>query len=151
MDQSSTACRNPLCSCDPCGCDECKCGVARLGSLEQRLMDWLWLTPSDTITIRDVADAFPEYAYTTLATVMDRLVVKGVLRSDLDGRTKRYAPTGNSGSHTAVLMYEALSADSDPALALRRFAESLSHSEAALLRKALDRSRRRGRSPSHNR
>ena len=100
-------------------------------------MDWLWTTPSETITIRDVADAFPEYAYTTLATIMDRLVVKGVLRSELDGRTKRYEATGSRGSHTAVLMYDALSADGNPALALRRFVESLSESEAALLRKAL--------------
>ncbi len=100
-------------------------------------MDWLWTTPSETITIRDVADAFPKYAYTTLATIMDRLVSKGVLRSALDGRTKRYETTGSRGSHTAVLMYDALSADGNPALALRRFVESLSESEAALLRKAL--------------
>ena len=105
--------------------------------LEQRVMDWLWTTSSETVTVRDVADAFPEYAYTTLATIMDRLVVKGVLRSELDGRTKRYEATGNRGSHTAVLMYHALSADGDPALALRRFVECLSESEAALLRKAL--------------
>jgi predicted transcriptional regulator len=143
MGRSSTACRNPLCSCDPCSCDECACGAAKFGALEQRIMDRLWLAPSETMTIRDLADAFPEYAYTTLATVMDRLVVKGVLRSQIDGRTKRYQATGSRGSHTAVLMHEALSADSDPALALRRFAENLSESEVALLRKALDGSERR--------
>jgi predicted transcriptional regulator len=108
-------------------------------------MEWLWTTPSDCFTIRDVADAFPEYAYTTLATVMDRLVVKGVLRSQLDGRAKRYRTTGNRGSHTAVLMYDALHADSDPALALQRFAESLSESEATVLHKSLEGSKWRRR------
>ena len=148
MGQTGTACRNPLCSCDPCGCSQCECGAKRFGSLEQRVMDWLWTAPAETITVRDVADVLPEYAYTTLATVLDRLVVKGVLQSELDGRTKRYTPTGSRGSHTAVLMRVALSADEDPALALQRFAENLTESEATILRKALDGSkRRRGRSP----
>jgi len=106
-------------------------------------MDWLWMAPRETITVRDVADALPEYAYTTMATVLDRLVVKGVLQSKLDGRTKRYTPTGNRGSHTAVLMHDALSADEDPALALQRFAENLTESEATILRKALEGSKRR--------
>ena len=149
MGQAPTACRNPLCSCDPCSCDDCACGAARLGSLEQRLMDWLWTAPSEAITVRDVADEFPEYAYTTLATVMDRLVVKWVLRSELKGRTKRYTATGSSQSHTAVLMYDALSGDDNPTLALQRFADSLSDSEAALLRRSLDPSKRRRRPHRH--
>lgn len=108
-------------------------------------MDWMWTTTSETVTIRDVSDAFSDYAYTTLATIMDRLVAKGVLRSELDGRTKRFAATGNRESHTAVLMYDALSGDDDPAPALRRFAASLSRSEAAILRSALDEPRRSSR------
>jgi len=146
MVQSASACRNPLCSCDPCGCSECECGATRFGTLEERVMDWLWVAQLETSTIRDLADAFPEYAYTTLATIMDRLVAKGALRSELDGRTKRYATTGNRGSHTAVLMYDALSAASEPAFALQRFVESLSESEAELLRKALSGSKRKRRS-----
>ena len=80
----------------------------------------------------------PEYAYTTLATVLDRLAVKGVLRSGLVGRAKHYRTVGDQGGHTAVLMYDALSTDGAPADALRRFVRSLSDSELTVLRDALD-------------
>jgi len=100
-------------------------------------MDHCWRDSAREVSVRQVADAFPGYAYTTLATVLDRLVAKGVLRSRLEGRTKRYRTTGRRGSHTAVLMYDALLADQEPAEALRRFVENLSNSEAEILRNAL--------------
>jgi len=90
------------------------------------------------MTGRDVADVLPGYAYTTVATVLDRLAQKGLVRRRMDGRTIRFAATGTGATHTAVQMHEALAATSDPDAALVRFAATVSQSEAAVLRRALE-------------
>lgn len=137
---STSRCGNPLCSCDPCGCDDqCRCGAAKLSGLERRVMDYIWDASGAEITVRDTAQAFPDHAYTTVATVLDRLVAKGVLQCHKVRRVRRYRPIGSSGSHTAVVMYEALCADGDPDVALRRFAASLTEAEATVLSEALNR------------
>jgi BlaI family transcriptional regulator, penicillinase repressor len=141
---TSTTCDNPMCSCDPCTCDGCRCGIARLGELERRVMDTLWAEPGRELTGRDVTDALADFAYTTVATVLERLVHKGLVHRRMDGRTIRFTAIGTRGAHTAVLMRETLSVDVDPDTALIRFAQTLSRSEAAVLRKALDARTRKG-------
>jgi predicted transcriptional regulator len=137
MSAPATACANPLCSCDPCGCgDDCRCGASKLSKLERRAMEFVWSAGGE-VTVRDVAAGFPEYAYTTVATVLDRLASKGVLRTRTVDRTKRYAAVGSAGTHAAVLMYDALSTAGDAEATLRRFARSLDGAEAAVLRDAL--------------
>ncbi len=136
--RATTTCGNPMCSCDPCTCENCTCGVARLGALERRVMDVLWEGADRELTGREVADGFPENAYTTVATVLDRLVRKGLVQRRLDGRSIRFAVVGTRGVHTAVLMHEDLLAGRDPDSALVSFAQTLSPSEAAVLRRALD-------------
>lgn len=137
---STVTCENPKCSCDSCTCADCRCGVARLGELERRVIEVLWNKPGREQTGRQVANALPGYAYTTVATVLDRLAQKGLVRRRMEGRTIRFTATGNAATHTAVLMYDALEETSEPDAALVRFAESISESEAAALRRALDRS-----------
>ncbi len=134
-----TTCDNPMCTCEPCVCDNCSCGVARLGKLERRVMDILWQEPDRELSVRDVATVLPDYAYTTVATVLDRLVHKGLVSRRMDGRAIKFAAIGSQGAHTAVLMHEALDAGHDTDAALVRFAGTLSHSEAAVLRRALNR------------
>jgi predicted transcriptional regulator len=134
---AKTTCDNPMCSCDPCGCDHCTCGVARVGDLERRVMTILWEQGGDELTGRQVADALPENAYTTVATVLDRLVHKGLVRRRMDGRSIRFAANGTQGAHTAVLMHETLSDGQDPEAALAHFAEILSPGEVAVLRSSL--------------
>jgi predicted transcriptional regulator len=65
--------------------------VGVLGPLEWRVLEALWSrgTPS---AVRDLADAFPEAAYTTLMTTLDRLHRKGVLTREKQGRAFRYQP-----------------------------------------------------------
>lgn len=140
-----STCSNPMCSCDPCSCRSCTCNVAKLGDLERRVMGILWEAADSEVTGRQVADELPEYAYTTVATVLDRLTHKGVVRRRMDGRTIRFAAIGSKGAHTAVLMHHALAEDSDPDAALSRFVENLSDDEAAVLRRALNRVGRRSR------
>ena len=134
-----------MCICEPCTCDDCSCGVARLGDLERRVIEILWETPESELSVRDVANVLPDYAYTTVATVLDRLVHKGLLRRRKDGRTIRFTSIGAPGTHTAVLMHEALAVDRDADAALVRFAEILSPSEAAVLRRALNGLERKAR------
>ncbi len=134
---ATTTCDNPRCSCESCTCTDCTCGGARLGELERRVIDILWEAPGRELTGRDVADVLPDYAYTTVATVLDRLARKGLVRRRRDGRTIRFVATGTGATHTAVLMHEALEATSDPGAALVRFTETISPEEAEVLRRAL--------------
>lgn len=135
---TTRTCDNPMCTCDPCSCGKgCRCGSARLGDLERRVMDRLWAEPGRELTGRDVADALADYAYTTVATVLDRLTHKGLVQRRMDGRTIRFTAVGSRGAHTAVVMHEALAVDDDPSAALVQFAGTLSRAEAAVLRDAL--------------
>ncbi len=102
-------------------------------------MDVLWEEPGRDLSGRDVADALPGYAYTTVATVLDRLAHKGMVSRTMDGRTIRFATTNTQAAHTAEVMREALVVTPDPASALVHFAKTLSRSEVALLRRTLDR------------
>jgi predicted transcriptional regulator len=127
-----------MCSCDPCTCDDCHCGAARVGELERRVMDILWEQQGREMTGRDVATLLPEYAYTTVATVLDRLVHKGLVRRKMEGRFIRFTAIGTPGAHTATLMHEALATGGeDRAAALSRFVETLSPSEATVLAHSL--------------
>lgn len=135
---TATKCDNPMCSCDPCTCAQCACGVVTLGDLERRVLGIVWDLPDPEPTAREVADALPVHAYTTVATVLDRLVNKGLLSRRRDGRSIRFAPIGVRGAYTAVVMRQALATDSDPGAALICFANTLSSSEVAVLLDALD-------------
>jgi predicted transcriptional regulator len=140
---ATTRCANPMCVCDPCTCESCRCGIARLGELERRVMDVLWEAPGREQTGRDVADWLPGYAYTTVATVLDRLVHKGLVSRRRDRRVIRFAAIGTAGAHSAVLMRESLEAAGDRHGALVYFAETLSRSEAETLHQALEQARKR--------
>jgi predicted transcriptional regulator len=100
-------------------------------------MDVLWEGPERELIGRAVADAFPEHAYTTVATVLDRLVHKGLLHRRMDGRSIKFAVIGTRGAHTAALMHDDPVASHDPGSALVSFSQTLSPSEAAILRRAL--------------
>jgi predicted transcriptional regulator len=105
-------------------------------------MDILWHQPDHELTARNVATVLPEYAYTTIATILDRLVHKGLVHRRKVGRTIRFSSIGTPEAHTAVLMHEALAAGHDPDASLVRFADTLSQQEARVLRRALDKSER---------
>jgi predicted transcriptional regulator len=139
----ATECDNPMCSCSPCRCTDCQCGSASLGQMERRVMDVLWDADGE-MTGRAVADLLPEYAYTTIATVLDRLVRKGLARRRTKGRTIRYTAIGSSAAHTAVLMHETLRAGGDPEAALAWFVSVMSPQETRALRTALT-----GTGPGH--
>ena len=108
-------------------------------------MDLLWEDPGRELTGRDVADALPDYAYTTVATILDRLVQKVMVNRRMEGRAIRFSTIGTRADHTAELMHETLVVAGDTESALVRFAETLSRSEAEVLRRALDQVKRKPR------
>jgi len=63
----------------------------RLGPLERRVLAALWDRNGDA-RVRDLQSTFPEVAYTTLMTTLDRLHRKGVLQRAADGRAFVYRP-----------------------------------------------------------
>lgn len=101
-------------------------------------MDVLWQDGVAGLTARDVANAFPGYAYTTIATVLDRLARKGSVHRERVGHVHRYVPTGDGAAHTALAVRHALDESSDPGSALSRLVALLTPEEIASLRSALD-------------
>ena len=64
-----------------------------LGALESRLMEVLWGSASE-LSVQGVCDALgPGHNYKTVMTVLNRLVEKGLLMRELDGRAYRYRPS----------------------------------------------------------
>ena len=65
--------------------------TALLGPLEWRTLEALWAR-EEPASVRDLIDAFPEIAYTTLMTTLDRLYRKGMLAREKQGRAFVYRP-----------------------------------------------------------
>ncbi len=68
--------------------------AAIFGSLELRVLEALWALGREA-SVREVLDAFPTAAYTTLMTTMERLHRKGVLERRKDGRAFLYRPVSS--------------------------------------------------------
>jgi predicted transcriptional regulator len=62
-----------------------------LGPLETRLLELLWAEKCK-LTVRQLHLAFPDLAYTTVMTTLDRLYRKGLLRRYEHGRAFAYEP-----------------------------------------------------------
>ncbi len=96
-----------------------------------------------SLTANDVARALPGRAYTTIATVLNRLAHKGfVRRASEPGRTViHYTAVATDATHTAETMRRVLLSASEPAAALAHFAETADTDELRILQQALDRRR----------
>jgi len=116
--------------------------VARLGELEQAVMDRLW-SADEPQTVRQVHEALSErrdLAYTTVMTVLQRLAKKHLVVQHRDDRAHRYAPTHGRDELVAGLMVDALDQASDTGsrqAALVHFVERVGADEAEALRRAL--------------
>jgi predicted transcriptional regulator len=113
--------------------------VNRLGELERAIMDVLWES-RDPLTVRQVSGKLTErdLAHTTVMTVLDRLAKKGFARRERDGRAWRYRAAATREAYVTELMLNALEQTGDRQAALARFARSVSETEAAALRRALE-------------
>jgi predicted transcriptional regulator len=113
--------------------------VNRLGDLERAIMDVLWES-RDPLTVRQVSGGLTErdLAHTTVMTVLDRLAKKGFARRERDGRAWHYRASATREAYVTELMLNALDQTGDRHAALARFARSVSDTEAAALRRALE-------------
>lgn len=100
-------------------------------------MDVVWDSPDEEITGRDVADALPGHAYTTLVTVLDRLSHKGLVHRTLVGRINVYRGRMTRAAFVAGAMLDVL--DGTPARdeALRVFMTGLGAGDADAVADAL--------------
>ena len=108
------------------------------GALESDILAVLWgadraLTPAE---VRD--RLVGELAYTTVMTVLGRLVDKGLLRRAPRGRAFAYSPAMTESELTARRMGEVLAAAQDRASALSGFVGGLSKRDAQLLRRVIE-------------
>jgi BlaI family transcriptional regulator, penicillinase repressor len=101
-------------------------------------MEVLWDQPGRERSGRDVADALPLYAYTTVATVLDRLTRKGLVGRRMDGRIIQFRALDTGSALAAQAIREALEATSDPADALSRFVAEADPAELDALQRALE-------------
>jgi predicted transcriptional regulator len=66
-------------------------GDSVLGPLETKVLERLW-AQKRSLTVRDIQLAFPDLAYTTVMTTLDRLYRKGLLLRHKFGRAFAYQP-----------------------------------------------------------
>ena len=113
-----------------------------LGELERKVMDVLWDASGQRLSGREVSNRIPDRAYTTVLTILERLRRKKLVKRSSDGKTHVFAPVATRESYTASLMLEPLGSARNRDAVLVRFAETVSAEEAAILRDALDASRK---------
>ena len=82
---------------------------AAFGELELRMLESLWRRGSPS-SVRDVCEDYPECAYTTLMTTLDRLYRKGVLERERAGRAFLYRTRYSRSEIEALLTANALDA-----------------------------------------
>lgn len=117
----------------------------RLGDLERAVMEHLWsCTPShpDGQTGREIHDVIGVKrgtGYTTLMTVLDRMVGKELLTRTRDGRVGRYTATATREALTSQTLHHTLGelAGAERRSALLHFLERSSLEEVDDLRAAL--------------
>lgn len=119
--------------------------MANLGSLEHAIMNVLW-DAGKPMRVRELLVRLNEermLAYTTVQTVAERLVKKGLLVRTPYRNAFRYAAVRSRAEHVTALMLEALAASTDRLPVLARFAQSVEEEDAHTLLDEL--ARRTGR------
>jgi predicted transcriptional regulator len=118
------------------------------GALEHDVMRVLWdaegpLLPGE---ITDRLDG--GYAYTSIATILSRLLAKGLVERSPAGRAFAYRPVIDEPDLAVRRIGELLDASSDRSQVLSRLIGNLSDREASAIRAMLDRANRSDRGAS---
>ena len=111
-------------------------GAAALGPLETQLLELLW-GKKCALTVRQIHLAFPDLAYTTVMTTLDRLFRKGLLLRYKYGRAFSYEPRCARDQLLSELISahvtELLRASEESAVVLSTLVRAVSQMDAALL------------------
>ncbi|MFF4224027.1 BlaI/MecI/CopY family transcriptional regulator [Streptomyces sp. L500] len=90
------------------------------------------------LTPREVQATLPgELTYSTVVTILSRLLVKDVLTRTPRGRAYAYAPLTDEAGLAARRMHKVLEGRPDREVVLTRFADGLAPEDAELLRQLL--------------
>lgn len=107
-----------------------------LGPLELKVLEVLW-ERKRAATVRGVHPSFPQLAYTTLMTTLDRLYRKGVLRRFRLGRAFVYVPRCSRdelfGQMVSDRVAELLASCGDSTVLLSTLVEAVGNADAELL------------------
>jgi predicted transcriptional regulator len=107
-----------------------------LGPLELKVLDVLWERKRAS-TVRSVQPSFPQLAYTTLMTTLDRLYRKGLLRRSRLGRAFGYVPRCSRdeffGQMVSGHVTDLLASCGDSTVLLSTLVEAVGHADAELL------------------
>ncbi|MET7388123.1 BlaI/MecI/CopY family transcriptional regulator [Streptomyces sp. NPDC005529] len=108
------------------------------GELEASVLTALWAAERP-LSAAQVRAAIPSsLARTTVATLLVRLHVKGILGRSPAGRGYLYFPVADAHGLTAQRMHRELDQDEDRSLALARFIEALGPDDEKELRRLLE-------------
>ena len=110
------------------------------GELEAAVMDVLW-GRGGWVTVSEVHEqlsAQRTLSYNTVLTIMVRLVEKGRLERQRDGRAYAYQPVQSREAYTAARMEQVLEGTADRPAALASFVESLGDTDRSQLRRILN-------------
>lgn len=110
------------------------------GELEATVMEILWdqggwLTPGE---VHQVIDAQRPLAYNTVMTILVRLLEKGRLERQRDGRAYAYRPVQSREAYAAARMENVLRGTKDRPAALARFVSALADADKTQLRRLLN-------------
>ena len=117
----------------------------KVGDLESEILDVLW-SAGTWLTGREVWERLGDEsrAYTTVMTVLGRLVEKSLVERVEEGKGHVYRAAGDPDELTAQAIRSLLSATAHPRVALAHFVEDLDDPElVAELATAMKRARRR--------
>lgn len=114
-------------------------GRRAAGELEDDVLAALW-SGSEPMTPAQVHEAIGgDLAYTTVLTILSRLLAKGSVERMEAGRTHAYWPTVDPDARAAEQMRRLLERRGDRSAVLAHFVEGLSRADGRLLRKILRR------------
>jgi predicted transcriptional regulator len=107
------------------------------GELESAVLATLWAAgePVAPGVVRDRLHGDP--AYTTVLTILTRLLDKGLVTRERVGRAYVYTPVRDEAGHTAAGMRALLEKGSDRAAVLARFVSELPAEDEQLLERLL--------------
>jgi predicted transcriptional regulator len=109
-----------------------------VGSLERAVLEQLWAA-AGPVTPREVLERLDaDLAYTTVVTILTRLVAKGLVARERAGKAYVYRPEVAEADLIAERMRTTLASAGDRKATLSRFVEGLSKREARALRNLLD-------------
>lgn len=110
----------------------------RLGQLEAEILAVLASTDAFMSTARLRERLTGDPAYTTVNTVLFRLLDKGLVERRQEGRAYHYRLIANESELAAERMFDHLRIANDPSSVLSQFVDGLSPQEAAALRQVLE-------------